>query len=460
MSELANTQSFQEMLDETFTTLKSGNIVTGTVVSVSPTEVIVDLGFKSDGIISRSDFSEDQTVELTTLVKPGDKIDVWILRVNDGDGNVVCSKKKVDSQANLKNLEAAFNDKTPLRGKVIDVVKGGLTVSIQGCRAFVPSSQASNRFIKDLSEFKGQEFDFHILEFDREKNRRLRVIAGRRDLAAQEAEARHNEIFSNIEVGQHIKGTVSRIVDFGAFIDLGGVDALLHITELAWNRVRKVTDVLKIGDEITAIVKDFNPETGKISLSLKEAKDNPWAGIFEKYPIDSIVQGTVVRFAQFGAFVHLEDGIDGLVHISQIADKRVAKPADELEIGQVIDVQIVAIDEENKKISLSKRNADAILNPPPEVDEYFEEEVRVNVLDYVNDDLGEEMIVEVTEDAGNLTVEETVNAFAEVEETAAEAADAFADTAEEAAEAFENAEETAEAAAEVFEEATKEESAE
>jgi len=408
MSELANTQSFQEMLDETFTTLKSGNIVSGTVVRVSPTEVIVDLGFKSDGIISRSDFTADTSVELSELTKPGDKIDVWILRVNDGDGNVVCSKRKVDSQANLKNVEAAFNDKTPLRGKVTDVVKGGLTVDIQGCRAFVPSSQISNRFIKDLEAFKGKEFDFQILEFDRERNRRLRVIAGRRELAAQEAQAAQSEIFSKMVVGEHIEGTVSRIVDFGAFIDLGGVDALLHITELSWNRARKVTDVLKIGDKVNAIVKDFNPETGKISLSLKEAKDNPWAGIFEKYPIDSIVKGTVVRFAQFGAFVHLEDGIDGLVHISQIADKRVAKPADELEIGQVIDVKIVAIDEEHKKISLSKRDADAILNPPPVVDENFEEEVLINVEDFIEAE-AEPVIEEVVaEETPVEFVEETV----------------------------------------------------
>ena len=363
MSEL--TQSFQEMLDETFTTLRSGNIVKGTVVRVTSTEVIVDLGFKSDGIIARSEFSDDTSTELAELTKPGDQIDVWILRVNDGDGNVVCSKKKVDSQQNLKNLEAAFNDKTPLSGKVIDIVKGGLTVSIQGLRAFVPSSQISNRFVKDLTEFKGKEFNFQILEFDR--SRRLRIIAGRRELAAQEAQENHTKIFSKLEVGQHIEGTVSRIVDFGAFVDLGGVDGLIHVTELSWKRVRKVTDVLNIGDKVSAIVKEFNPEAGKISLSLKDAKDNPWAGIFEKYPIDSIVEGTVVRFAAFGAFVHLEDGIDGLVHISQIANKRVAKPADELKIGETISVKVVSIDEENKKISLSKRDADAMLNP----EEYY-----------------------------------------------------------------------------------------
>ena len=396
MSELANTQTFQEMLDESFTPLKSGNIVKGTVVRVTPTEVIVDLGFKSDGIIARNDFSDDQSTELAQQTKPGDEIDVWILRVNDGDGNVVCSKKKVDSQLNLRNLEAAFNDKTPLRGKVTDIVKGGLTANIQGCRVFVPSSQISNRFVKDLEEFKGKEFDFHIIEFDRSK--RLRIIGSRRELAAQEAQQRHMEVFSKLTVGQYIEGTVSRIADFGAFVDLGGVDGLIHITELSWSRVRKVNDVLNIGDKVNALVKEFNPETGKISLSLKDAKDNPWAGILEKYPIGEIVQGTVVRFAQFGAFVYLEDGIDGLVHISQIADKRVATPADELSIGDVISVKIVAIDEDNRKISLSKRDADAILNPPPVVDEDFEEEALVNVEEFIaNEVLEAEETPEVEE---------------------------------------------------------------
>jgi len=372
MSEHTNTQSFQEMLDETLVTVKSGDVYKSTVVRVTPTEVIVDLGFKSDGIISRSDFSDDQTTELAQLTKPGDTIDVWVLRVNDGEGNVVCSKKKAESRANLKNLEAACETGEPLLGKVTEIVKGGMTVNIQGCRAFVPSSQASNRFIKDLAEFKGKEMNFQILEFDR-SGRRLRIIAGRRDLAGKEADDRRNEVFGKLQVGQRIDGVVSRIVEFGAFVDLGGVDGLIHVTELSWQRVRKVTDVLAVGDKVSAIVKDFDPEKGKISLSLKDAADNPWNGILDRYPIDSIVQGTVVRFAQFGAFVHLEDGIDGLVHISQIANKRVAKPADELNIGDVIDVLIVAIDLDNQKISLSKRAADDILNPQEyDDDDYYD----------------------------------------------------------------------------------------
>jgi len=415
-----NVQSFEEMLDESFRPLRSGEIMRGTVVRVTPTEVIVDLGFKSDGIIARSEFSDNQTTELTELVKPGEAIDVWILRVNDGEGNVVCSKRKVEAQAGLKNIEAAFHDKTVLRGKVVDLVKGGLTVNIQGMRAFVPSSQISNRFVKELEEFKGKEFDFEILEFDRSK--RLRIIAGRRELAAKEAEERHNAVFSNIEVGQYMEGTVSRIVDFGAFIDLGGIDGLVHVTELSWKRVRKVTDVLTVGDKVNAIVKDFHPESGKISLSLKDAKDNPWADILAKYPVGEIVKGTVVRFATFGAFVNLEDGIDGLIHISKIADKRVVKAADELEIGQEVDVQVVAVDLETKKISLSKRDADYILNPPPEPgDENYEDGI-VDVEAFIeeNDESVEEApvveeIQETEETAVEIAAEETVDTEAEAE---------------------------------------------
>jgi len=404
-----NVQSFEEMLDQSFRPLKSGEIMRGTVVRVTPTEVIVDLGFKSDGIIARSEFSDNQTTELAELTKPGDAIDVWILRVNDGEGNVVCSKRKVEAQAGLKNIEAAFHDKTILRGKVVDLVKGGLTVNIQGMRAFVPSSQISNRFVKELEEFKGKEFDFEILEFDRSK--RLRIIAGRRELAAKEAEERHNAVFSNIAVGQYMEGTVSRIVDFGAFIDLGGIDGLVHVTELSWNRVRKVTDVLNVGDKVNAIVKDFHPESGKISLSLKDAKDNPWTDILEKYPVGEIVRGTVVRFATFGAFVNLEEGIDGLIHISKIADKRVIKAADELEIGQEVDVQVVSVDLETKKISLSKRDADAILNPPEYDDDDYEDGI-VDVESYMEEN---EEPAYAEETAVEIPAEETVDTEAEAE---------------------------------------------
>ena len=356
-------ETFKEMLDKSFTSLHTGKIVRGEVVRVTPTEVIVDLGYKSDGIISKAEFSEDQTSCLTEKASPGDIFDVFVLRVNDGDGNVLVSKKKVDNQLNYRELEQAFSEKTTLPGKVTDVVKGGLIANILGCRAFVPASQISGRFEQNLEGFKGKEFDFNIIEFDRGKRR---IIAGRKELAIQEAKKRRDEVFESIKVGEYITGTVSRLVDFGAFVDLGGVDGLIHVSEVSWRRVRRPSDVLSAGQEVNALIIAVDPEKNKISLSLKNPESNPWSNAIEKYPVGEIIEGTVVRLASFGAFISLEDGIDGLVHISQIADKHVAKPEDELKPGQVIKVKVMDIDVQNQKISLSKREADVVLFPKDE----------------------------------------------------------------------------------------------
>jgi len=395
-------QSFEEMLDASVTSLHTGAIVKGTVVHVTTNEVIVDLGFKSDGIISREEFIDDPSADLTELAKPGDVFEVRVLRVNDKDGNVIVSKKKVDAHLNFQKLEQAFEEKTILPGKIVDVVKGGLLASILGCRVFVPASQMSTRFEKDLAVFKGKEFDFNILEFDRSKKR---IVGGRKDLIIQEAEKRRNEIFNTMEVGQIVEGTVSRLADFGAFVDLGGVDGLIHVSEASWKRIRKISEVLSEGDQVSAYIVALDPEQGKISLSLKDAKSNPWNGIADRYPIGEIVQGTVVRLAVFGAFVNLEEGIDGLVHISQIAEKHVAKPEDELSPGQVINVKVVGIDIEQQRISLSKREADAFFNPPEQPEEYDEEEyddtLEAEPVDMAEDVTNEDIAPEVAEEATN-----------------------------------------------------------
>lgn len=383
----AASQTFQEMLDESFLSLHTGKIVKGTVLRVTSNEVIVDLGYKSDGIISRSEFTDDATAELSELAKPGDIFDVYVIRVNDGDGNVLVSKKKLDNQLGYQVLEQALADKTPITGKVVDVIKGGLMANIQGVRVFVPSSQISNRFVEDLSQFKGKEFDFHILELDRSKRR---VVAGRKELAATEAKRRRDELFESLESGTRIPGTVSRIVDFGAFVDLGGVDGLVHISELSWKRVRKVTDVLQVGDSVMVTVMHVDPEKNKISLSMRDSESDPWNGIADKYPVGHIIEGTVVRLAPWGAFVNLEDGVDGLVHISQIASHRVNTPDEELAVGQVVSVLITHVDQENHKISLSKKDADEALNPDGDYDDDYYDEVDAAVVAEDNDRLEEE----------------------------------------------------------------------
>ena len=363
MSELeitSSNQSFEEMLDESIVTLHTGDVVKGKVIQVSPGEVSVNLNYKYEGIIPRNEITDDPLVDINSILKPGDEIEVYVVRVNDSDGNVSLSKKKLDAQKNFSELEEAFENKAVLPGKVIDQVKGGLIALIKGMRVFVPSSQISNRYVEDLSVFKGKELNFNILELDKTKRR---IVAGRKELAAIEQNQRRDEFFSEMQIGQKLNGTVSRIAAFGAFVDLGGVDGLIHISELSWGRVRNVSDVLKEGDEVTVTIIDLNKDKGKISLSLKDVDANPWNNVSVKYPVNSIVEGRVVRLVSFGAFVELEPGLDGLVHISQIAAKHVVKAEDELTIGDIIKVKVTEIDEENKKISLSKKEADGVIAP-------------------------------------------------------------------------------------------------
>lgn len=398
MSEQLNTQSdqsFQEMLDESLVSLHNGDTVKGTVLTVTNSEITVNLGYKSDGIIVRSEYTDDPHVELPSLVAPGDVFDVFVLRVNDGDGNVQVSKKRLDSQVGLKAIEEAYTEKTPITARVVDVIKGGLIATVQGARLFVPSSQISNRFVEDLTQFKGQELNFNIIEFDRQKRK---FVAGRRELAAQEARQKRDEMFATLEVGQQLKGTVSRLVDFGAFIDLGGVDGLVHVSEVSWKRVRKVSDVLAMGDQVVVTVLAIDSEKSKISLTLKDINNDPWNNIEERYPVDSIVTGTVARLAAFGAFVTLEDGVDGLVHISQISNRRIARPEDVLTVGETIDVKVTAIDIENHKISLSKREADYDLGfYDGEYDEDVAEEVSNEIASEIADEISNEMAGETAE---------------------------------------------------------------
>lgn len=360
MSEMENVNveevSFEQMLEESLVTLHTGDVVKGTVIQVVGEEVSVNLGFKSDGVIPRGEFSRDTTVVPSKVVQPGDEIEVFVVRVNDGDGNVLLSRKRIEEQKGMEDIEAAFNDKTVVTGTVTDVVKGGLIAVVNGVRVFIPSSQVSNRFIEDLSVFKGQELEFNIIEMDRVKRR---IIGGRKALVEQEIAAKRAALFETIEAGAKIAGTVSRLTDFGAFVDLGGVDGLIHISEMSWGRISNPREILKEGQAVEVFVLDVDKEKGKISLSLKDANMNPWKLAVDKYAVGSIVEGKVVRMVPFGAFVELEPGVDGLVHISQIANKHVVKPEDELKVGEIIKVKVLEVNSEQKKISLSKRQADA-----------------------------------------------------------------------------------------------------
>ncbi len=356
--------SFQQMLDESFVTLHTGDIVKGTVIQISNEEVSVNLGYKSDGIISRDEYSSDSSVLPSKELQPGDEIEVFVVRVNDGDGNVLLSRKRLESLKGMEDLQKAYEEKTVVEGKVTEVVKGGIIAVANGIRVFIPSSQISNRFVEDLSVYKGETLQFEIIEFDNKSKRR--IIGGRKALIERENAAKREALFATVEAGKKVVGTVSRITDFGAFVNLGGIDGLIHISEMSWGRITNPREILKEGDEVEVVVLDVDKEKGKISLSLKSATPNPWSLAAEKYPIGSVVEGKVVRMVPFGAFVELEVGVDGLVHISQISSKHVVKPEDELKIGEIIKVKVLDVNAEAKKISLSKKEVDF---PAAETDE-------------------------------------------------------------------------------------------
>lgn len=349
-------ETFAQMLERSLVTLHTGDVVKGSIIQIVNEEVSVNLGFKSDGVIPRGEFSSDPTVIPSQVVKTGDEIEVFVVRVNDGDGNVLLSKKRIEAQKGMEEIEIAFNEKAVVTGTVTEVVKGGLIAVVNGVRVFIPSSQVSNRFIEDLGIFKGQDLEFNIIEMDRVKRR---IIGGRKALVEKEIVAKKAALFSTIEAGSKTTGTVSRLTDFGAFVDLGGVDGLIHISEMSWGRISNPREILKEGQAVEVFILDVDKEKGKISLSLKDGDMNPWKLAVEKYAIGTIVEGKVVRMVPFGAFVELEPGVDGLVHISQIANKHVVKPEDELKVGEIINVKVLEVNSDQKKISLSKRQTEA-----------------------------------------------------------------------------------------------------
>ena len=349
--------SFEEAFENSMVTLRSGEIVKGRIIGFSNTEVFVDLGYKSDGIIPVDEFSDDPDFKPETGISIGDEVEVFIVRVNDGEGNVMLSKKKVDSMRSIEMIEEAYKSKIPVTGKVVEVTNGGVIVSVSGVRVFVPASQISERYVRDLSEYLKQTVEIRIIEFNRQ---RRKVVGSRRALLAETREQMEEQLWSNIEVGRKYTGTVKSLMDFGAFVDIGGVDGLVHVSEMSWTKVKHPSELLKVGDRVEVTVLDFDTEKKRISLSMKKEEDNPWFRVSEKYKAGDIVKGTVVRLVPFGAFIELEKGLDGLVHISQISNVRIAKPGDVLKTGQEVEAKIIEVNEETKKISLSIKEVSPI----------------------------------------------------------------------------------------------------
>ncbi|NBH16860.1 30S ribosomal protein S1 [Clostridiaceae bacterium] len=339
---------FEQMLEESLKTIRTGEIVTGKVIDVKDDEIVLNIGYKSDGIIPRSEYTNENNADLRNLVQVGEEMEAKVIKVNDGEGQVALSYKRLAIDKGNKRLEEAFNNQEVLTAKVTQVLDGGLSVEVEGTRVFIPASLVSDTYERDLTKYAGQDIDFVVTEFN---PRRRRIIGDRKQLMVARKAEMQRELFERIQVGDVVDGTVKNVTDFGAFIDLGGADGLLHISEMSWGRVENPKKVFKTGDPLTVLIKDINGE--KIALSLKFPDQNPWANADEKYAIGSIVTGRVARMTDFGAFVELEPGVDALLHVSQISREHVEKPSDALKIGQQIEARVVDYNGEDRKISLS-----------------------------------------------------------------------------------------------------------
>ena len=354
--------SFEQMLEESFKTIRNGEVVEGTVINVKPDEIAVDIGYKSDGIIHRSEYTNESNVDLTQVVSVGDKIDAMVIKVNDGEGQVALSYKRLAAEKGNKRLEEAFENHEVLTANVAQVLNGGLSVVIDEAKIFIPARLVSDTYEKDLTKYNGQEISFVITEFN---PRRRRIIGDRKQLLVAEKEKLAEELFARIHVGDVVEGTVKNVTDFGAFIDLGGADGLLHISEMSWGRVENPKKVFHVGDKVKVFIKDINDK--KIALSMKFDDENPWKDASERFAVGTIVTGKVARMTDFGAFVELAPGVDALLHVSQIAKEHIDKPSDVLSVGQEVEAKIVEFREEDKKISLSMKAL--LAAPEDEVEE-------------------------------------------------------------------------------------------
>ncbi len=346
MSEL----TFEQMLEESLknNNIRSGEIVEGTIIDVKPDEAILNIGYKSDGILSRYEYTNESNVDLTTVLNVGDTMEVKVVKVNDGEGQVILSYKRLASEKGSKRIQEACDNREVLTAKVVEVKEGGIVVVVDEVRIFIPASLVSNTYEKDLTKYAGQDIEFIVTECN---PKRRRYIGNRKVILNERRAEQQKELFDKIHVGDVVEGTIKNVTDFGAFVDLGGADGLLHISEMSWGRVENPKKNFKVGDKLKVLIKDIDGT--KVALSLKFDDTNPWKDAASKYAIGNVVKGKVARMTDFGAFVELEDGVDALLHVSQIAKDHIEKPSDVLKTGDEVEAKIVDFNESDHKISLS-----------------------------------------------------------------------------------------------------------
>lgn len=387
---------FEESLAEE-SRISQGKVVKGTVIDVKDDEIILNINYKSDGIITKNEFSNDPNVNLKEKVHVDDEIEAKVIKTNDGEGQVLLSVKKVAAEKANEELAAAFESGEILKGVVTQAVKGGLVTNVGEARVFIPASLVSDTYENDLTKFINQEVEFKLVEFD---PRARKIIGDRKSLIKAEKEVAKKALFDRINVGDTVEGTVKNVTDFGAFIDLGGADGLLHISEMSWGRVDNPKKHFKVGDTVKAFIKDIQGE--KIALSLKFEDTNPWATADEKYAVGNIVTGRVARMTDFGAFIELEPGVDALLHVSQIAKEHIEKPSSVLSVGQEIEAKVVDCRIEDKKISLSIK---ALLPDDEEVSGDYVDEEPTEYIDEATDTVEDEEVTDVVESEETTAVE-------------------------------------------------------
>ena len=387
-TKLENEKSFDEMLEETLKTIYNGDKVTGTVVAITGTEISVDLGTKYSGFIPTSEFTDDG-IKVEDVVKVGDPIEAVVVRVNDVEGTAQLSKKRLDAAKSWNDVEAAVDDGTVLEGVVTEENKGGVVVNVKGVRVFVPASQTDLPREADLAQLLKKTVRLKITEVNKA---RKRVVGSIRRVAQAERRERTEAIWNEIEIGKKYHGVVKSLTSYGAFVDIGGIDGMVHVSELSWGRIHQPSEVLSVGDEVEVYVINFDKEKRKISLGYKDPEANPWTVFTRKYSVGDVASVKVVKLMPFGAFAEVVDGVDGLIHISQIANRRIGKPEDVLSVGDEVEAKITAIDEDKHKISLSIR---ALSEPAPAAVKAEEEEVE--------DDPAEDALVYEVSESGKAT---------------------------------------------------------
>ncbi len=394
MSEERNFGELLQEFEETTVTIHNNAVVEGTVIGVKDNEIILNIGYKADGILTKNEYSNNPDIDLTKEVKIDDKLTVKVLKVNDGEGQVMLTYKRLQQDKMNKFFEEAMENHEVLKGTVATALKGGLSVNYGEGRVFIPASLVSDIYEKDLAKYAGQEIEFVLIEVN---PRKRRVIGDRRQLITAKKKEMQEALFARIEVGMMIEGTVKNLTDFGAFIDLGGADGLLHISEMSWGRVEDPKKLFQIGDVVTVMIKDISGT--KIALTMKLDSNNPWKNAKDKYSKGSIVTGKVARMTDFGAFIELEEGIDALLHVSQISIEHVEKPSDVLKVGQEITAKIVEFNGDEKKISLSIKAL--------EIEKQKEENAA--------EDVAQEPAGEYTEDVDSASEEEMPEAISDEE---------------------------------------------